>query len=410
MVYTFARFILSFTAFVYSSPGAIPHSFILVSFTMLPQICLLGALLVQQTTASPAWAHSHADAWRHTWSGAWSSTAAAAAPAAQTDVQAASVPTPVPAVSPPESSADLPVAPIAPATSAATLQATGSVVVAEKLAAGRHSSDNNGGNGHFSLPAASQTVPQGGQQASQTAQYTSQQAAPTTLVTSAAVPATSAYAAPSSGGSSGGTGSCPSGQQYINIENKSGATLYIVSGGSYSVGNCGGGIANGASCSSCSSGSGSLRLGLTPNTQDKGTWIESNTDGSYPATDISIIPGYSVPVECTPVSGGTVSIGFSSPLCTDSKCSKCNAANQGYWDDTLKTCINPTGSLLKSYQDNSLTTLATQGSSYSNLPFFEGVGAGAYYFPLQDQTAGFSVTLGFSEAWWNINCVAYPQA
>lgn len=196
--------------------------------------------------------------------------------------------------------------------------------------------------------------------------------------------------------------SCSGNDHMIELTNDSGQTLYLSPGGDYNVGDCGT-IAPGATCKTCQPAGkgGNLQVGLTQGGGQCGTWLESNTV-AIPAFDVSLIPGYAVPIQCTASDGSTT--GISQSLCTGGSCSaSCNSGG-GLWVDATQSCNNPTGACWKP---------APLDPSFSQIPFFETVGTNAYYFPYQGELTRPGVTqkinLGYSEAWRTVKCTAYKQ-
>lgn len=151
-------------------------------------------------------------------------------------------------------------------------------------------------------------------------------------------------------------------------------------------------IAHGATCTVCQargSTGGNLQLGYgMPNA--RGTWIEGNwdTDAQFPCLDISYIPGYSVPIQCTG-SDGTSKIGKMDALCTDEACSNCASGGGTYQDGA---CLNPMGSP---------DTVLVDGPPPT---FFSPVTGIIYTYP-NDNGA-----VGYSTPWNAAKCVAGPQA
>ena len=187
--------------------------------------------------------------------------------------------------------------------------------------------------------------------------------------------------------------SCGSGAQKVSLQNNSGQTLMILAGAPWTVGSCGS-IASGSTCTFCQtrgSTGGNLQIGYGASTAT-GTWIEGEWDtNAEPTIDISLIPGYSVPVQCTSDSTGATT-GFSNSLCSDSSCSNCQSGG-GTWDGN--SCENPSGA------SNPNSGSLTNGPCPS---FFSTVESEAYCYP------NGTPKLGYGDGWDSVSCTAGPQS
>ena len=187
--------------------------------------------------------------------------------------------------------------------------------------------------------------------------------------------------------------SCGSNAQKVSVQNNSGQTLVVQAGAPWTVGSCGN-IASGSTCTFCQtrgSTGGNLQFGYGVATST-GTWIEGEWDtNALPTIDISLIPGYSVPIICTSDSTGATT-GFSSSLCQGSGCSNC-ASGGGTWDGN--SCQNPSGA------SNPNSGSLTNGPCPQ---FFSSVKGEAYCYP------NGTPDLGYGSGWDSVSCTAGPQS
>lgn len=209
--------------------------------------------------------------------------------------------------------------------------------------------------------------------------------APSTTATS-----TTASSSDSANGNTGPSGStCSSGQQSIEITNKSHQELVLLAGVPWTTGQCSN-IAVDATCTICQERGqtgGNLQVGYGK-ANSQSTWIEGNWDttAEFPCVDISYIPGYTVPILCTGADGSST-IGTSDPLCTDEACTNCDQKGGTYKDGS---CVNPMGDP---------ATVLVDGPAPE---FFSSAANIVYTYPNNHH-------VGNAPAWSSFKCVAHPQ-